>query len=311
MAKVYAMSSSEARSSGEAFIDDLAAEFARIQGEYLALTAQRSAVQARFRDAGKRFATVLQSLPEGSQEVPLSEEALSLLDRNFEGPLTVNELRLDPLLHEIAEIKAEDADLLRKLAELAGASNELVLRRDTQDQLSTQQAAHALEKVGLSEFTAMQIKVSKTSSKTLPVREDVSPTIIRRIHGLDQEADKYTLTKLFEMYCEDHRHEWKDWANRVKRDYNRVRNMLVSLVGDLRLEQLTVAHSRAFTDKAKSVSAATGGSQTNAEKKVGYLRAVLTWANTGHASEFHRATQSLGRSDQLRGVYALGPTCNV
>jgi integrase len=104
---------------------------------------------------------------------------------------------------------------------------------------------------------------------------------LRQIKGLDIERGKLSLRQLFADFYQANRTEgrkWKDWEDRVKRDYGPVENVTIGVLGNLKAEELNLSHVGRVADRLRSDASANGLSSGTLDKKFNRLAAMLRWA---------------------------------
>lgn len=106
----------------------------------------------------------------------------------------------------------------------------------------------------------------------------LSIVAMRQMQGLDIQAGKLRISELFGKYCEAKRGQWKDWENRVRREYLPIQNSMIGLLGDLPLEELNVGHIRSFADRVKADAEARGLKPATVDKVLTLTGGMLRWA---------------------------------
>lgn len=103
---------------------------------------------------------------------------------------------------------------------------------------------------------------------------------MRRLQGLQIEGGQMPISELFKGYCDAQRGVWKNWHDRVRRDYDPARDLLIDeLGGDLAIERLTVDHVGRFARRVKADGATKDSASATMKKRLDFFKAVLRWAN--------------------------------
>lgn len=245
----------QARASAESFLSDLVIERDRIQCRFGHVSLRKAALGEHMAAVGERLRQLLvaQANPGSglSAQIALPIETLQLIGRaDGDDPLTHFELAVDAVLAEIQGLEVTGSDCDRELAQLAGES--AAVRKSLEHHIAIREgrALHDAEKRTLAAFTAMI--VTEGAGRLAGTASLMSQSALRQVQGLDVEAGQMSVTELFVAYCESHRAEWKNWPDRVKRDYGPVRDAFIKLNGDMRIEDLTVSHSRVFVESLKA-----------------------------------------------------------
>lgn len=131
-------------------------------------------------------------------------------------------------------------------------------------------------------LTAETVAAPSISSPVLGTDSAPLPaTFMRQLRGLDLEAGEWPVSRLFAEFLKAASKRWKHGAEHAeKRRYGPVRDVWISLIGDIPVAQLEPAHVRRFAEHIKAEGERKGSAPKTIAKHLDNLRAVLKWAQT-------------------------------
>lgn len=137
----------------------------------------------------------------------------------------------------------------------------------------------------LSEWRSLAAERFAVPSPASPIlAADAGPlpvAVMRQLRGLDLEAGQWSVSQLFAEFLKAAAKRWKDGPEHAeKRRYGPVRDVWISLIGDIPVANLEPSHVRRFVEHIKAEGERKGSAPKTIAKHLDNLRAVLKWAQT-------------------------------